>query len=215
MFYTIQNNLIIYNFEKSLEFITKKGKEIYGLKFKLFEEDMPIIRKLFAYMIRDEENAIKQGLSLQKGIMLCGPVGAGKTSLMHLLRLILPEPRSYMIKSCRDISFEFHKDGYEVIHRYSKKSFAFSPGNKIPKSICFDDLGAEQNLKHFGNECNVISEILLSRYDLFISDGLVTHITTNLNASEIEKQYGLRVRSRLREMMNVISFPNEAMDKRA
>jgi hypothetical protein len=42
----------------------------------------------------------------------------------------------------------------------------------------------------------------------------MTHITTNLNATEIEKQYGVRVRSRLREMMNVVSFPDEAPDKR-
>lgn len=75
-------------------------------------------------------------------------------------------------------------------------------------------MGAEQSLKHFRDQCNVVAEIILSRYDLFISDGLKTIITTNLNASEIEKQYGPRIRSRLREMVNVISFPNEANNKR-
>ncbi|MCW3788211.1 ATPase [Plebeiibacterium sediminum] len=214
MFYTISNNQIIYNYQKSLDFISQKGKEIYGTGFKLLSEDMPLIRKLFVYMIQDTNLTRQEGLDPRKGIMLCGPIGAGKTSLIHLMRLILPEPRSYMIKSCRDISFEFHKDGYDVIHRYSKKSFEIKPGAKIPKTICFDDLGAEENLKHFGNECNALSEILLSRYDLFISDGLLTHMTTNLNASEIEKQYGARVRSRLREMMNVLSFPDDAADKR-
>ncbi len=214
MFYTIQDNQIIYNYQKSLEFITNKGKEIYGDHFCLLREDMPIIRKLFVYMIQDKKLITEEGLNSRKGIMLCGPIGTGKTSLMHLLRMILPEQGSYMIKSCRDISFEFYKDGYEVIHRYSRKSFKIKPGSKIPQTICFDDLGAEQNLKHFGNECNVLSEILLSRYDLFISDNLITHITTNLNANELEKQYGVRVRSRLREMMNVISFRDDAPDKR-
>jgi DNA replication protein DnaC len=214
MFYTIQNNQIIYNYQKSLDFITKKGKAIYGDYFRLHREDMPIIRKLFVYMIKDEKLITAEGLDSRKGIMLCGPIGSGKTSLMYLLRMVLPEQRSYMIKSCRDISFEFHKNGYEVIQRYSRKSFKINAGSKTPQTICFDDLGAEQKLKHFGNQCNVLSEILLSRYDLFISDKLITHITTNLNATEIEEQYGARVRSRLREMMNVISFPDEAPDKR-
>jgi hypothetical protein len=47
-----------------------------------------------------------------------------------------------------------------------------------------------------------MAEILLSRYDLFISKKIQTHITTNLSASEIEAQYGNRVRSRMRELFN-------------
>jgi hypothetical protein len=59
-----------------------------------------------------------------------------------------------------------------------------------------------------------MAEILLSRYDLFISKKLQTHITTNLSASEIEKFYGNRVRSRLREMINLIGFERNITDKR-
>jgi hypothetical protein len=40
----------------------------------------------------------------------------------------------------------------------------------------------------------------------------LTHLTTNLNSGEIEKQYGLRVRSRLREMFNLVAFPEDAVD---
>lgn len=39
-------------------------------------------------------------------------------------------------------------------------------------------------------------------------------MTTNLNAEELERLYGDRVRSRLREMFNLISFPPEAKDRR-
>ena len=59
-----------------------------------------------------------------------------------------------------------------------------------------------------------MAEILLSRYDLFIAKKLQTHITTNLSASEIEKNYGSRVRSRLRELCNLIAFENIVTDKR-
>jgi hypothetical protein len=85
---------------------------------------------------------------------------------------------------------------------------------KLTKIICFDDLGIETSIKHFGNECNTMGEILLSRYELMKYDGVITHATTNLNADDLEKLYGNRVRSRLREMFNVISFPESTSDKR-
>ncbi len=66
----------------------------------------------------------------------------------------------------------------------------------------------------YGNECNVMAEILLRRYDLFINKKLQTHITTNLSASEIEKNYGNRVRSRIRNMFNLIAFDKNTKDKR-
>jgi hypothetical protein len=59
-----------------------------------------------------------------------------------------------------------------------------------------------------------MAEILLSRYDLFINHHMLTHLTTNLNSSEIEDIYGLRVRSRLREQFNLIAFDTEAKDKK-
>jgi len=126
------------------------------------------------------------------------------------MKLLTPTAHKFSIKPCRDISFEFIQDGYEVIHRYSKGKLYQSD----PKAICFDDLGTENNLKYFGNECNVMAEIFLSRYDVFTSKKVVTHITTNLSASEIEGHYGLRVRSRLREMCNLVAFDKNVKDKR-
>jgi hypothetical protein len=59
-----------------------------------------------------------------------------------------------------------------------------------------------------------MAEIMLSRYDIFISKKIQTHITTNLSASEIETAYGNRVRSRLRNMINLIAFDKNTKDKR-
>jgi hypothetical protein len=42
----------------------------------------------------------------------------------------------------------------------------------------------------------------------------VTHATTNLSASDLEALYGNRLRSRMREMFNLIAFPNNTPDKR-
>jgi DNA replication protein DnaC len=59
-----------------------------------------------------------------------------------------------------------------------------------------------------------MAEILLSRYDLFTTHNLTTHLTTNLSASEIENTYGNRVRSRMRTMFNLIAFDRNSEDKR-
>lgn len=86
--------------------------------------------------------------------------------------------------------------------------------NHQPKIYCLDDLGVEQNLKYYVNECNVIGEVLLSRYEYYISHDMITHLTTNLSASELECVYGNRLRSRLREMFNLVSFNKGSLDKR-
>jgi hypothetical protein len=71
-----------------------------------------------------------------------------------------------------------------------------------------------QNLKYYGNECNVMAEILLNRNDQYISRGTRSHLTTNLSASETETLYGNRVRSRMREMFNLMAFDKDSKDKR-
>jgi DNA replication protein DnaC len=204
---TIQSH---YSYTEVIVWLEKKGIELYGDHFKILESDYLIIYKLIAYFLKDEATCFQYGINLNKGILLSGPVGCGKTSLMNLMKYLTPTEYKFFVKPCRDISFEFIQDGYQIIHKYSKgKLYEFEP-----KTICFDDLGTENNLKYFGNECNVMAEVLLSRYDLFISKKLQTHITTNLSASEIETHYGNRVRSRMREMLNLIAFDKTILDKR-
>ena len=116
----------------------------------------------------------------------------------------------YKIKTCREISFEFAKNGFEALHHYTQKEHT----QTRLTGYCFDDLGAEQNIKHYGNDLNVMAEIIISRYEDFVQNKSITHITTNLSASEIEALYGNRLRSRMRSMFNLITFSNESRDKR-
>ena len=204
---TIQSH---YSYDEVISWLERKGVELYGNHFKILETDYPIVYKLIAYFLKDEPTCFQYGINLNKGILLTGPIGCGKTSLMNLMKYLTATEHKFFVKPCRDISFEFIQDGYQIIHKYSIGKLYQSE----PRTYCFDDLGTENNLKYFGNECNVMAEILLSRYDLFISKKLQTHITTNLSATEIEKYYGNRVRSRLREMVNLIAFEKTAQHKR-
>ena len=197
-------------YSEIITWLQTKGKTIYGQHFHIPETDFKIIHKLIAYFTQDQQICSHYNLNLKKGILLTGPIGCGKTTTMNLMKFIAPPEHKFFVKPTRDISFEFIQDGYEVIHRYSKGKLYQSE----PKSICFDDLGTENNLKYYGNECNIMAEILLSRYDLFTTKKLQTHITTNLSAPEIENHYGNRIRSRLREMFNLIAYDNTTKDKR-
>ena len=208
--FVVHKGLKVYNFKKCLEYLESQGKTTYGSSFHISEMDHPTIYKLLIYMIKDEKAALNQNIDLTKGILVSGSIGCGKTSLMNLVRPFAYHSSEYKIKTCREVSFEFAKNGFEAINCYTLKQ---ANQSKLT-GYCFDDLGAEQQIKHFGNDCNVMAEVLISRYEQFVENKSVTHITTNLSASEIENNYGNRLRSRMRQMFNLITFDSRTKDKR-
>ena len=196
---------VLYDFDKILIYLNAKGKQLFGKNFRIYDEDIAIIRKLCHYFIKDKENCERTGIDINKGILLSGPVGCGKTSLMKLLKYLVPLQRPYLLAPCRNIVFGFNHLGYKTIEDYGDSS-----------SICFDDLGVEPMGRHYGKDCNVMGEVLLSRYELYLQTKtkVKTHATTNLNAEELEERYGKRVRSRMRQMFNLIAFDKSTKDKR-
>tara|TARA_R110002111_G_scaffold69931_5_gene113133 strand:- start:978 stop:1640 length:663 start_codon:yes stop_codon:yes gene_type:complete len=200
---TIKGNKILYDFDKMLIYLDAKGKLLFGNKFKIYKEDRDMLYKLCLYFIQDKASCQKIGIDIDKGILLSGPVGCGKTSLIRLLKHLVPHRKPYEVIPTRNIVFGFNHIGYKIIEDYGNTQF-----------FCFDDLGVEPIGRHYGKDCNVMGEILLSRYDLFIKHKLKTHGTTNLNAQELEERYGNRVRSRMRELFNLIAFDRTSIDKR-
>jgi len=200
---TLKGREICYDFEKILIYLEAKGKLMFGQKFKIYKEDREVLYKLSLYFIRDKERCRQLGIEVNKGLLLSGPIGCGKTSLMKLLKFMVPHRRPYQVIPCRNIVFGFNHVGYKVIGDYGDS-----------QTFCFDDLGVEPEGVHFGKDCNVMGEILLSRYELFVNHGLVTHATTNLNARELEERYGNRVRSRMRQLFNLVGFDTGSKDKR-
>lgn len=182
-----------------------------------------IVKRLCCYFTQDprfETGDYKRN----KGILLFGGVGVGKTTLMQMFRQ--NQSYSYRVISCRDIEGDFAIKGQEVIEQFSENvqlAVNANPYGHQEAGYCFDDLGTENSVtKHFGNAKNVMTDIILNRYDRVKmltpegeqADFRGTHMTTNLTAEEIEKLYGTRFIDRLREMMNLIAFPDKAESRR-
>ncbi|WP_407532091.1 AAA family ATPase [Elizabethkingia miricola] len=201
-----------YDYSKILEWLLKVGTEHLGKNFEIPENEKTIILSMLAWFLEDELLAKEMNIDLKKGIMLSGPIGCGKTTLFQLMRKLPKGRKNFMMASTRQIVSEFMQSGYEILEKYSRGSLYND--YRTPKNYCFDDLGSESASKYFGNDCNVMAEILLTRYDIFKEKGIITHLTTNLTAGEIETIYGNRLRSRMREMFNLFGYDEGSGDKR-
>jgi DNA replication protein DnaC len=200
--------MIDYDLEKAVKILARIGKSIHG-DFTIDKYNSELLVNLIKYQFYDPSC----DFDLQKGLFLHGNIGVGKTISMMLFEKRVNNtifPRRYNVVSCREAQMAFNREGYEGIFRYGHGSFSknYHPqGEKINKSkpliYCFDDLGTEDiHAKYFGQSTNVMSEIILDRYEMFQRHKMITHFTSNLTASDLVKIYGDRIVSRMKEMVN-------------
>jgi hypothetical protein len=200
--------------------IENTAKTVYGIgpdgksKLNIDEHNAEIFENIFKYFTQDPSGLY----DLNKGLMLQGNVGTGKSKFMELFRY--NQKSSYVIKSARTLVDEYceEKDGGPVlISRYSRlinnKAVDLTFGQK-EIGLCIDDVGTEREGMHYGTRMDVIQNLILNRYDRHHELAGKTHFTTNLTPSELEQKYGIRFRSRLNEMFNQIIFPETTPDRR-
>lgn len=182
--------------------------------FNYTEANKPIIKTLVHYFCNQKDS----GLDLDKGIFLRGPVGTGKSAIMRAFSTLLSQSTRFRIVDCRDVQKQAVKDGFDSLLKYTVHSYTFKNGFYHRENggivYCFDDLGAEKLSKFYGNEINVMAEVLQDRYREFDITRLKTHITSNLKDGDlIEEMYSLRVRDRMREMFNFVDMPGPSFRK--
>lgn len=190
---------------------TELYQKVHDSGFIVDEHNKQIIWNLCRYFSGDP----KGPYNLRKGIMLYGPVGCYKTSLMKLFAN--NQSNSFVVYPVNDISAQFAKEGHDAILKYKAlipSTDTFRTFGQKELGICFDDFGTEVDKKHYGNEANVMTEIILSRHMSHYNLIGKTHFTTNISAEVIEERYGERVKSRLREMVNLVAFPDNSPDRR-
>jgi hypothetical protein len=190
------------------------GQIIYGLDFRLYKEDKDVILQLYAYFTGDIPLCKHYDIDLRKGLFLSGKTGVGKTVHMKLVRQFMAFKERFKMKTCQSLSLEYMDQGSPIIMQYGRNYVDYIDHNTIHQSYCFDDLGTEDEVRHFGTQTNVMGQIILMRYELFQGRQVLTHFTSNLTAPQIEKYYGDRVRGRLRQMCNWIQYTADSTDKR-
>ncbi len=135
-------------------------------------------------------------LDRQKGLLIRGTVGSGKTFTMKVIQKWLEAHKKFSFYRCQNIAEDFNKIGSSVLVEYNTE-----------KEILFDDLGAEEQGRFYGDKQEVFEKIILHRYEVFQVTGKKTHFTTNFSNEDLQKKYGLRAYDRLKDLVNVVNFP--------
>lgn len=163
--------------------ITKPGKA-----FEIDESNREIINGLFWWFFNDPRSCY----DLNKGIMLKGDMGTGKSTLISIFRqFFIDLGCGFAMSTAMKISLEYAKAG-DVDQWLTDKI------------ICIDEIGRENMGKHYGNELNVVGYLLHERYSMWQNKRVLTIATTNKDAQEIELMYGDVIRDRVKEMFNHI-----------
>jgi len=138
----------------------------------------------------NREEAKKQ-LAKGNSTILVGLPGVGKTTLVRKPRMV----------SSHQIATEYQVHGIDGVKAMINNQIQFQN-----LTVIIDDIGLEQDVKHFGNGLDPIAYVIQRIYDInqIAEKPIKLLLTTNLNKEELTQKYGIRVIERLWEMCDRI-----------
>lgn len=206
-----------------------------GILWSLFQQHQPkgyrldkrnekVVYTVLRYFLQDsgfsEYGNITSEPSLQKGLLIFGDYGIGKSLLFEILHSV---GRELVVKrDCKDVWFSQISAG-SFVDQYMEaavqKESEFIIKKYYKGKLYIDDLGFEK--KAF-NKTELFAELLFERYRNFSDEKFKsekdsvykiktkTLVTTNLNPSQLTERYGERIGDRLPEMFNIIKWEGQS-----
>lgn len=176
--------------------------KISGRAFEYNEHNIPVLKCLTQYFTndlafyqctKDLPEIFKNRTSLNKGILLIGGYGSGKSTIVTAFQRVGFPGKEFRSKTCPDLAENWN--GKDKIY--------------FTDNWYFDEFGHETQSQFAKKDAApVMSKIIEERYYRrhFHSNSSTgfTIMTTNLTMDEITEKYGSRLADRIRDMFNVV-----------
>lgn len=162
--------------------------------FEFTEENKRVINQIYFYCTNNKEKFIG---NLDKGIMIVGKNGVGKTLILKSFC------NTVALLSTLNIT-QIHAK------KIQKMVLLKEDGFYERRPLLIDDLGKEQKeFIDYGTKISPIPDLLSLRYD----NGALTFATSNYNMTTLEKYYGTTITDRFKEMFNIIQLDGVSFRK--
>lgn len=156
------------------------------------DDTLKYMKVLCWFFCNDPRFETELGFDFSKGLWIRGNAGVGKTFPLECIRDNHLSP--FNIHSMIEIASQVKDNGEYTI---------------ADSMIVIDDVGSEQPVvNHYGTKINWFKEFI-ELYYAVKKDFNRLIVTTNCSFKEIEDKYGFRVRSRVKDMFNIIDVTGD------